>query len=55
VDVEVIATADQTELKVNGSSVLKLSPGESRRTAFGFHVANGELRVKAPKLEVPQP
>ncbi len=52
VDFEVIATTEKTELKLNGKSVLSLLPGESRRTAFGFYVANGELRVKQPKLEI---
>jgi hypothetical protein len=51
-DLEVIATKEKTELKLNGKSVLSLSPGESRRTAFGFYVANGELRVRQPKLEI---
>jgi putative heme-binding domain-containing protein len=52
VDLEVIATAEKTELKLNGKSVVTLSPGESRRTAAGFFVANGELRVKDLKLEI---
>ena len=51
-DLEVIATTEKTELKLNGESVVTLSPGESRRTAFGFYIANGELRVKDLKLEV---
>ncbi len=52
VDIEVLATAEKTELKLNGKSVLSLNPGVSRRTAFGIYIANGELRVKEPRLEV---
>jgi putative heme-binding domain-containing protein len=50
VDVEVVATSEKTELKLNGKTVESLRPGESRRTAIAFYVANGELRVKEPKL-----
>ena len=53
VQMEVLATDEKTELKLDGKSVITLSPGASRRTAFAFYVANGELRVKEPKLEIP--
>jgi len=54
-EIEVLGTAEKTELKLNGKSVLTLHPGLARRTAFGFYVANGELRLKEPKLEVTEP
>jgi putative heme-binding domain-containing protein len=55
VDVEVVANAVETELKLDGQGVLKLSPGASLRTAFAFFVAQGELRVRAPKIEIAGP
>ena len=52
VQLEVMATAEKTELKLDGKSVITLDAGAERRTAFAFYIANGELRVKEPRLEI---
>ncbi len=52
VQVEVVASGEQTELKLGGQRVLTLSAGAINRTTFGFYIANGELRIKEPKLEL---
>ena len=51
VQLEVIATAGKTEVKLNGQPAFTLA-APTRRTALAFYLASGELRVKDAKLEV---
>ena len=51
VQLEVIATAAKTEVKLNGQPAFTLD-APARRTALAFHLSRGELRVKDARLEV---
>ena len=51
VQLEVIATAGKTDVKLNGHPAFTLT-SPTRRTALAFYLASGELRVKDAKLEV---